>query len=133
MQFPGQKAFSALIATQAAHSFEECYFELWRVYPPARELAGIFGSSLSISFAVLNAVLVTLMVVSLVAFNQRGRFVIPLAILWLVVELINGTNHIAQWYLTGSYFPGVYTAPLLLLFACITGIHVYRQTRAAGA
>jgi hypothetical protein len=36
---------------------------------------------------------------------------------WTVLELVNGCTHSAIAVSRGGYFPGVATAPLLLLFA----------------
>jgi hypothetical protein len=37
--------------------------------------------------------------------------------LWTILELLNGMSHWAIALSRGGYFPGIVTAPLLLLFA----------------
>lgn len=118
-----QAMFAALLFSQAIHSFEEWYFQLWAVYSPARVLSEFFGPALSLNFALLNVVFVTLMCASVVVFVRRPGELRWLPWLWVGIELINGTNHIFQALMSGSYFPGVYTAPMLLVFAtglCVT-------------
>jgi hypothetical protein len=110
--------FGALVVAQAAHSVEEYVGRLWESFPPARFLSGLISQDLERGFLVIN--------VSLVAFGlwcflwpaRRGwPSSMPLAWVWVVVELINGIGH-PLWTLRQSgYTPGVATAPVLLVLS----------------
>ena len=120
MQF--KSTFLALISLQALHSFEEYAFRLWAVFPPAQFLSGLISQDLERGFIIAN--------LSIVAFGvwcyywpvrQGWPSAVPLAWLWVGIELINGIVHPSWSVLQGGYTPGVITAvglfPLALLLA----------------
>jgi len=113
-----QLAFLLLVLAQAAHSIEEYVTRLYEVFAPARFVSSLVGDDLSLGFLVVNA--------SLVAFGlwcwavpvRRGwRAARGLAWFWALLELGNGVGHSVFALSRGGYFPGVLTAPLLLLLA----------------
>lgn len=88
--------------TQAIHSFEEWYFDLWRVYPPAAFLSNLHGNDPSCWFGLLNVVLV---MTALICFIYRHHDIgIRLAWFWVILELINGSNHLFNTILINGYF-----------------------------
>ena len=123
-------AFLLLILAQAAHSIEECLSRLYDVFAPARFVASLVSSNLALGFAIAN--------VALVAFGfwcwavpVRSGWRIATGVLWFwtILELINGLDHIVLALSHGAYFPGVATAPLLLLLSAWLAILQVRQSR----
>jgi len=127
--FPGQIPFLLLLISQAIHSFEEWYFDLWLVFAPAMTLASLFGTDPSFTFGMLNIAFVGLMWFSYVSFSRERRLIPVIASLWIVIELINGGNHIYHAIVVGGYFPGVFTAPLLIVFSVYTAFRLYQPTQ----
>jgi hypothetical protein len=111
-------AFLLLILAQGAHSIEEYFTKLYEVFPPVSFVSGLVSSNLALGFLVIN--------VALVAFGL-WCWAVPmrsgwpaahgLVWFWTILELGNGIGHLALAISRGGYFPGVATAPLLLLFA----------------
>jgi hypothetical protein len=109
-------AFAILIAAQAAHSIEEVVTGLYAVMPPAAFVSSLFAPNPRTGFAIGNALLVGLGVACwLFAFRHGGRRGRMLAWGWAILEAANGIGHITLAIGAGGYFPGVATAPLLLL------------------
>jgi hypothetical protein len=125
-----EASFLALVGTQAAHSVEEYIGRLYDVFPPARFVSGLIAENLERGFVIFN--------VGLVAFGiwcflwpvrKHWLAAVPLAWLWVGIELVNGVGH-PLWSLRElRYTPGVATAPVLLLLA----LYVARQLRAGSA
>jgi hypothetical protein len=124
-----QLVFLLLVLAQAAHSVEEYVTKLYEVFAPARFVSSLINSDPALGFAAANALLV--------AFGLRCWFV-PVrsnwpsargfAWFWTVLELGNGLGHSMLALRQGGYFPGVVTAPLLLLFASWLAVLLTRQT-----
>jgi hypothetical protein len=123
--------FLALVAAQAAHSVEEYLGRLWEVFPPARALTRLVSANLERGFLIVN--------VGLVVFGlwcwfwpvrRRWAAAIPLAWLWVGIELINGVGH-PLWSLSQMrYTPGVGTAPVLLVLALLLASQLRSSARA---
>jgi hypothetical protein len=123
-------AFTALVATQGAHSIEEYLGRLWESFPPARFLTGLIASDRAFGFIVLNAALVALGIwCALVPVRQRWPSASSWIWCWVVLETINGVVHLAWSLRQGSYTPGVLTAPLLLGLALFIASTLRRQAR----
>jgi hypothetical protein len=123
-----QHVFLALIGVQACHSLEEYAFALYAVLPVAHRASLFVSSDPATGFAVLNA--------SFVAFGlwcyrfpiRRGwASARALAWLWVGVELGNGVGHPLLALHSGGYFPGVATAPLLLVLALTLALRLLRS------
>jgi hypothetical protein len=110
--------FLALIASQAAHSVEEYVFRLFDVFAPARFVSGLFSDNLARGFAIGNVLLVLFGVwcyaVPVRGWRPSAR---AFAWFWALLELGNGIGHTTMAIVSGGYFPGVGTAPLLLAFS----------------
>jgi hypothetical protein len=126
--------FGALVLAQAAHSIEEYVGHLWESFPPARFVTGLISSDLERGFVLIN--------VSLVAFGLwcfvwpvRHAWVIavPLAWLWVVIEIINGIGHPLWSLREGGYTPGLATAPLLLVLALYLAFQLRRASHEPSA
>jgi len=113
-----QIVFLCLILTQSAHSIEEYVTRLYEVFAPARFLSSLISHDLAVGFLVLNAALVTFGLWCWAVPVRSGWHVARgLVWFWAILELGNGIGHSALALSRGGYFPGVVTAPLLLLFA----------------
>lgn len=126
-----RKAFLALVLAQAAHSVEEYLFRLFDVFPPARFVSRLFdlsGRDLAAGFVVANA---TLVLFGLWCYLARVRAGHPAgrgwAWSWTILEAANGTVHLLLALGTGGYFPGAYTAPVLLAVAAWLGWSLTRE------
>jgi Protein of unknown function with HXXEE motif len=127
-----KRLFLLLIASQALHSIEEYYFSLWEVLAPARFLSGLVSANLSVGFAILNVTIVALGLWTYARPVRRNRsYALPLVWFWTILEMANGVGHTIFALASGSYFPGVYTAPLLLVFSGLLAVQLTRRSRAA--
>ncbi len=118
MQPAGQRVFLLLILAQAAHSVEEYMTRLYDVLAPAHFISSLFSSNISLGFLIFNA-----------AFDLFGLWCWAVPVhrgwpsargfvwFWTLLELGNGAGHILLALSQGGYFPGVATAPILLLLA----------------
>jgi hypothetical protein len=113
-----QLSFLTLVGIQAAHSVEEYVGRLYDVFPPARFVSGLISPSLEHGFIILNVALVSFgFWAFLWPVRRQWRSAVPLAWLWVAIELVNGIGH-PLWSLTQlRYTPGVATAPFLLVVA----------------
>ena len=125
-----KSTFLMLIMVQALHSLEEYAFRLYDVFPPATFVSSLFSSDLQRGFVTFNA--------GLVAFGfwcywwpvRRGwPSAVPLAWLWVGIELLNGVGHPLWSLAQRSYTPGVATALILLPLA----LRLAQQLRARHA
>lgn len=113
-----QLVFLLLILAQAAHSVEESVAKLYEVFPPARFVSSLISDDLALGFFVANAVLVMFgLWCWAVPVRSAWRAAHGLLWFWTFLELGNGISHSSFAIARKGYFPGVLTAPLLLLFA----------------
>jgi len=115
MALPIRTAFPALVAAQAAHSIEEYAFRLYDVLAPARAVSGMIGVEPSAGFIVSNSALILFGSWCYLARVRPARGAWRFyAWFWAVMETANGLAHFALAFSAGGYFPGLFTAPLLL-------------------
>ncbi len=130
MEHRGQLVFLFLILAQGAHSIEEYVTKLYEVFAPAHFVSALVSQDLALGFLVVNAALVTFgLWCWAIPVRSCWRVARSLVWFWTILELGNGIGHSALAWSRGGYFPGVVTAPLLLLFA---GWLAVLQTREAG-
>jgi hypothetical protein len=111
-------AFLLLIISQALHSIEEYFNHLWVVLTPARSVSGFFSDDLQSGFAIANTLIVLAGVLCYLGpIRNDWRGAAGIAWFWAVIEFSNGVGHSLFALEARSYFPGVYTAPLLLVFS----------------
>lgn len=111
-----QRAFLWLAIFQALHSLEEYVFRLWDVLAPARFLSGLVSDDLPLGFAAINLTIVaTVFWCYFVPVRNGGSSARAIVWFWAVLETLNGFGHIGFGIAAGGYFPGLYTAPFLLL------------------
>ncbi len=104
-----RRALLLLVLVQAAHSVEEYSTRLYETFAPARAVSALVSDDLAVGFVVVNASLVGF------GFWCWWRSARGLAWAWAVLALANGSGHVLLALARGGYFPGVATAPLLLL------------------
>ncbi|MEA3016079.1 MAG: hypothetical protein QOI38_801 [Sphingomonadales bacterium] len=98
------------------HSVEEYVFRLYDLLPPARAVSGAIGLDRAGGFAVVNTLLVGFGLACWFVWVRPGRRPArAVAFAWALLETLNGLGHFALAYAAGGYFPGLYTAPLLLI------------------
>ena len=116
-----------VVIIQGLHSTEEYIGQIWTTFPPAQWLCSLISDNLESGFLVIN---ISLFVVGLlcvlsfdiISLNSKKTVIYA----WIVLEMINGIGHIA-WSLSSlAYQPGLFTAPLLLIFS----LFLFRKTRA---
>jgi hypothetical protein len=110
--------FFLLILAQGAHSIEEYTTRLYEVFAPARFVSSLISNDLALGFLVANAVLVTFGLWCWAVPVRSGWWVARgLVCFWAILELLNGITHSVISLSRCGYFPGVATAPFMLLFA----------------
>jgi asparagine N-glycosylation enzyme membrane subunit Stt3 len=132
MNATSKRIFLFLICAQALHSIEEYYFSLWEVLAPARYLSALVSPNLPVGFAVVNVTIVALGVWTYTwPVRHNLSYAIHLAWFWTILEAANGVGHMMFALASRSYFPGVYTAPLLLVFSGLLAMQLMRRRQAA--
>lgn len=123
-----RRLFLLLICSQALHSIEEYAFALWEVLAPARFLSGLVSDDLAVGFAVVNTAIVALGAWSYLWPVRRNLgYAVPVAWFWIILEGANAMGHILFALAAQGYFPGVYTAPLLLMFSALLATRMMRR------
>ena len=119
--------FLTLVAAQSVHSIEEAANRLWEVWNPAAVVSGLFGTDLAVGFAIVNSAIVLF---GFWCYAFRVRVSAPSASLflwfWTLLEAGNGIGHIIMGARAAGYFPGLVTAPLLLLTSLYLGNQLLR-------
>ena len=120
-----------IAVAQVLHSLEEYRNSLWEVLAPARVASGIIGDDPALGFLIIN---------TLVAALAFWTYFVPVSRdwptarvflwFWVVLELGNGIGHLALAASARGYFPGAYTAPLLLGASCYLAVGLIRGNRA---
>ena len=103
---------------------------LYEVFAPARFLSSLISTDPSAGFLIANTVLVAFGVWCWTVPVRSGwRSARGLAWFWALLELGNGIGHSTLALARGGYFPGVFTAPLLLLLAAWLTALLLRHAR----
>lgn len=127
-------AFLALIVAQAMHSVEEYFSGLYEVFAPARFISGLISNDLSTGFVVFNVGLVLFGIWCYLArvrpshTSARGWIG-----LWIIIEGGNGIGHPLLALSRGGYFPGVITAPILLVISIYLVLRISRSQSSSRA
>ena len=109
-------AFLLLVLAQAGHSIEEYRFRLFDVLAPARFVSLSIGLDPATGFAIVNSALVAFgLWCRFVPVGKGWRAASAIAWGWAIIEAANGVAHIGLAIAAGGYFPGLATAPLLLV------------------
>jgi hypothetical protein len=125
-----QVVFLFLVFAQGAHSIEEYVTRLYQVFAPARFVSSLISNNLALGFLVVNAALVAFgLWCWAVPVRSNWPAAKTFAWFWTILELGNGLGHSGLALRQGSYFPGLITAPLLLLFASWLAVLEIRHAR----
>jgi hypothetical protein len=126
--------FLGLAVTQTAHSIEEYFFRLYDALAFARYLVGLISSNLALGFAIVNTLIVVFIFWTYI---RRVRPAASSATAWLwgwaLLEFANGSGHIILAADAGGYYPGLYTAPFLLLISLALMYRLVHPVRQAPA
>lgn len=133
MDEAGRRAFLLLVVAQALHSVEEYAFALWEVLAPAQFISQLVSrSDPAFGFAVVNTSIVALACLSYaVPIRRNLRSALPVAWFWTLLEGLNGIGHVAFAVAAGGYFPGLFTAPLLLACSAVLAARLARTGEVA--
>jgi Protein of unknown function with HXXEE motif len=124
--------FLCLILAQAMHSVEEYATKLYEVFAPARFVSGLVSSDFALGFLIVNGALVIFgLWCWAVPVRSRWHAARGFIWFWTILEIGNGLGHSALALFRGGYFPGVATAPLLLVFAVWLAVLQVRQVGVA--
>jgi hypothetical protein len=93
---------------------EEYVARFWEVFFPAEFVSGLVADNLEVGFLGINIGLFAFGMICWVVFN---RFTSAFIWFWIVLETVNGVSHIFFALLRMAYFPGLLTAPILLVLA----------------
>ena len=110
--------FLLLVLVQGLHSVEEYIGGLWEVFLPARLVSNAVSNNTEKGFIILNCCLFTFgMLYWLLPVRKEYPFAYILIWFWIIIEMINGVGHLFLEIYRGTYFPGVITAPFLLILS----------------
>ena len=119
----GRHLYPGLVVAQFLHGFEDYVAGFHDAFP-------IY--SLAPEFFVLLHVGLTLLLAAMVPSVAHGRpWALKLATFWAIVEILNGAGHIMIAVFEWQYYPGLWTAPLLLIFGAALGRSLRGPERAA--
>lgn len=119
----GRHLYPGLVVAQFLHAFEDFVGGFHETFPLY---------SLAPEFFVLLHVGLTLLLAALIPSVAHGRrWALKLATFWAIVEILNGAGHIMVAVIGWRYFPGLWTAPLLLIFGAALGRSLRAPQRAA--
>ena len=124
-----ERRFWLLALAQAAHSIEEMlaglYDFFWIATGRLHESIPSFPQMrmTPTRFAVINMGIIALLFGAVPFVRDRRAAALALAWVAAVVEILNGTGHLAGTVIFSGYVPGALTAPFLLL----TGILLLRE------
>jgi hypothetical protein len=109
---PGRHLYPGLVLAQGLHNFEEfvsgIYEQLPFTYTP--------------EYFVLSSLAIVLLLAALIPSVAHGRrWALRVAKLIAILEVLNGTAHLMVTLIEWGYFPGAWTAPILLLFGAALG------------
>jgi Protein of unknown function with HXXEE motif len=125
--------FLLLMLAQAAHSVEEYVTRLFEVFTPARVVSGLIADNPAVGFAAFNAAVILIgawCYLGPVRAGSRAAWIV--AVVWLVIELANGTVHLAIAAFTGAYFSGAFTAVLLVVTTVCLALSLIRDRMGSG-
>lgn len=111
-----KRTFLLVAIFQTLHSIEEYVFKLWDHLAPARFVSGLISDDLPFGFAVANCMIVVLAFLTyFIPVRREAGYAIGLLWFWAILETLNGLGHLWFSFDSGGYFPGLFTAPFLLL------------------
>jgi hypothetical protein len=92
-------------------------------------VAGLFAEDLARGFAIANTLLVLAGAGCILLVRRGGGLARGVAWFWAALEVLNGVNHLVFAIVAGGCFPGLATAPLLL----VTAVYLVKRLVTADA
>lgn len=109
----GRHLYPALVIAEFLHGFEDYVGGFYDVFPLY---------SISPEFFVTLTLALLLLLTALIPSVAHGRpWAVRLAKIWAIVEILNGAGHLMISLLEWGYYPGMWTAPLLLFLGAALG------------
>ena len=109
----GRHLYPGLVFAEFLHGFEDYvngFYEIFPLYSIAPE------------FFVTATLALLLLLAALIPSVAHGRrWAVRLAKYWAILEILNGAGHLMLAVITWGYYPGMWTAPLLLVFGSALG------------
>jgi predicted anti-sigma-YlaC factor YlaD len=110
---PGRHLYPGLVVAQLLHVFEDYIAGFHERFPLY---------SLAPEFFVLLHVAVLLLLAALIPSVAHGRrWALRLAKFLAIIQILNGAGHLTIPLIEWGYYPGMWTAPLLLIFGAALG------------
>jgi len=109
----GRHLYPGLVLARFVQAFE-VYVAGFQGHCPLLSLAPEF-------FVLLHLALLLLLAALIPSVAHGRRWALQLAKLWAIVEILNGASHMMIALIEWGYYPGVWTAPLLLIFGAALG------------
>jgi len=107
---------------------EECVFGLWKVLLPSPWALDAAIDARALVFVLANIAVVAFGVWCYAVRVRPGHAsAVRLMWLWATIEMVNGSAHIVMAARRGGYFPGVATAPVILVIAVLLGSQLWRH------
>lgn len=104
----GRHLYPGLVLAQALHTFEKVVSGAYERLP---------AIAITPEFYVLIGLAIILLMAALIPSVGHGRpWAIRLARIIALIEILNGAAHLGMAAIEWSYFPGAWTAPLVLFF-----------------
>ena len=110
--------FLLLILFQGFHSIGEYYGKLWDVLTPARMVSEVVSTNPGTGFRIVNICLFIFGIMCWIISTRNKKISYQgLIWIWIVIEIVNGIGHPILALSQNDYFPGLYTALVLLFLA----------------
>ena len=109
----GRHLYPGLVLARLVQAFE-VYVAGFQGHYPLLSLAPEF-------FVLFHLALLLLLAALIPSVAHGRRWALRLAKLWAIVEILNGASHMTIALIEWGYYPGAWTAPLLLIFGAALG------------
>ena len=114
----GRHLYPGLIFARFIHSFED-YVTGYKELSPLSSVPTEF-------FVLFHIAILILLLAATPSVSAGRRWALRLAKAWAILEILNGTSHIMISVIEWGYYPGFWTAPLLVLFGAALGLSLRR-------
>lgn len=109
----GRHLYPGLIVARFLHSFEDFVSGYHQLSP--------FPSMPAEFYVLFQVALLILLAAATPSVAHGRRWALRLAKLWAIIEILAGTAHIMIALLEWRFYPGFWTAPLLVIFGAALG------------
>lgn len=110
---PGRHLYPALVLARFLHDFEDFVSGYYGQFP-------IFSLSPEL-FVVLHAAIFLLLAAMIPSVAHGRRWALRLAKVYAVIEIMSGAGHLMIGLIEWRAYPGLWTAPLLVIFGAALG------------